>query len=106
MRDYRNSDCSASNHRNSDYSTSIKNKKAIALQHAKNSGAPPMVVALGAGYTAESIIKIAEFENIPIHEDADLAHFLSFLDISEYIPVEVYSAVAKILAYVYEKDKN
>lgn len=75
---------------------------AIALKYDTQIMMAPRVVAKGAGVIAENIKKIAEENSIPIVEDKPLAQTLfKAVEIGEYIPVELYRAVAEILAYVY-----
>jgi len=86
------------------YSNFQKGQKAVALGYDDKEDIAPKVVASGSGLIAEQIINIARENNIPIYQDAELAQILSVLEISEYIPVEVYSAVAEILSYIYQQD--
>jgi len=74
---------------------------AAALQYDQNRDAAPRVVARGRGTVAEKIIELAKQQGIPIQSDPGLVQILSKLDIDEQIPVELYRAVAEILAFVY-----
>lgn len=85
------------------YSNFRKNQKAIALGYDKNKDDAPKVLASGNGLLAEKIIAIAKEHNIPLHQNADLAEILSFLDIEESIPIEVYEIVAKIFTHIYQQ---
>lgn len=76
---------------------------AIALTYDEKS--PPKVVAKGKGEIATEIIKIAKDNNIPIHNNKELAAILSLLEIDDVIPKEAFLAVAKIIAYIYTKMK-
>ena len=74
---------------------------AIALKF-ENSFHAPVVVAKGAGFIAERIRSIAKANGIPIIEQKSLARALfKSVEIGQFIPVELYRAVAEILAYVY-----
>lgn len=74
---------------------------AIALKFESDYQAP-MVVAKGAGFIAEKIRNIAKENDIPIVEQKPLARALyKTVEISQYIPAELYRAVAEVLAYVY-----
>jgi len=75
---------------------------AVALRYKKDEISAPKVIAKGAGFIAEKIIEIARKYNIPIVEDKPLARALFKLKIDSLIPVELYKAVAKILAYIYK----
>jgi flagellar biosynthesis protein len=76
-------------------------KWAVALEYDQEEDGAPRVTARGSGYIAEKIIEIAEEHGVPIYEDPDLVQFLSKLDIDREIPVELYRAVAEVLAFVY-----
>ena len=74
---------------------------AAALKYDEKKYAAPIVTAKGRGLIAEKIIALAKENNIPIKNDPALVEILSTLDIDEKIPVELYKAVAEILAFVY-----
>ncbi|NNF99228.1 MAG: flagellar biosynthesis protein FlhB [Desulfobacteraceae bacterium] len=74
---------------------------AIAIKFEDNLHAP-VVVAKGAGVVAKNIREIAQEHGIPIIEQKPLARTLfKSTEIGDYIPVDLYRAVAEILAYVY-----
>lgn len=79
-----------------------KNKQAVALEYDKESEGAPTVSAKGKGYIAEQIIALAKEHGVEIREDKDLVNILAKIDIGTPIPVEAYSAVAEILAYIYK----
>ena len=75
---------------------------AVALRFDADKMAAPCVVAKGAGYVAERIKQVASDHRVPIVENKPLARTLAAsVDIGDSIPVELYKAVAQILAYVY-----
>ncbi len=75
---------------------------AIALKFDAQEMIAPRVVAKGAGYVAQRIREIAEENQIPIVEEKSLARGLyKLVEIGDYIPAELYRAVAEVLAYVY-----
>ncbi len=75
---------------------------AIALQYQHEKMAAPKVIAKGAGLIAERIKRIAEQNDVPVVEHKSLARTLfKFVEIGEFIPVNLYKAVAEVLAYVY-----
>ena len=75
---------------------------AVALKFDAASMVAPAVVAKGSGHIAERIKETARNHQVPIIEDKPLAQALhKMVEIGEYIPVELYRAVAEILAYVY-----
>ncbi len=75
---------------------------AIALLYDPKNMQAPKVVAKGAGYVAEKIKEIAKSHNVPIIENKPVARIIfKSVNIGAFIPVELYRAVAEILAYVY-----
>jgi len=75
---------------------------AIALKFDAQEMMAPRVVAKGAGFVAQRIREIAEENKIPMVEDKPLARGLhKMVEIGDYIPAELYRAVAEVLAYVY-----
>ena len=79
---------------------------AAAIKYDSKSANAPKVTARGRGFIADKIIEIAEEFGIPIKNDPDLVQILSKLDIGTEIPVELYRAVAEILAFVYSLNEN
>lgn len=84
----------------SDHLTKRK-KIATALKYRDHMKAP-QVVANGKGAVADLIIELAKANGIPVEVDPDLAEVLSTLDYYEYIPPELYYAVAQILNKLYD----
>ncbi len=79
----------------------MKNKKkAIALRYDENKDKAPVLIAKGQGSIAETIIKLAKENNIPIVEDKDLIEAMINIDIYEEIPPELYKAIAQVLIFV------
>lgn len=76
-------------------------KQAVALRYDRPRDPAPRVVAKGQGAVAKRILEIAREHNIPIYEDADLLEVLGKIDLDEVIPVELYQAVAEVLAFLY-----
>jgi flagellar biosynthetic protein FlhB len=79
---------------------------AVALQYDR--GMPsPKVLAIGADLIAERIKQIARDANIPLVENIPLARGLfSSVKVGDEIPVELYQAVAEVVAYVYSLKKR
>jgi flagellar biosynthetic protein FlhB len=74
---------------------------AVALKFERSMPAPK-VVAKGAGHIAEKIKALAKENDVPIIEEKPLARALfKNVDIDQYIPADLYHAVAEMLAYVY-----
>ena len=75
---------------------------AIALRFDPAEMAAPRVVAKGADFIAERIREVARESRVPLVENKPLAQALyKMADIGEYVPVDLYRAVAEVLAYVY-----
>jgi flagellar biosynthetic protein FlhB len=74
---------------------------AIALKFEQDLPAP-VVLAKGAGHVAAKIRAIATENQVPIVEQKPLARSLyKLVEVGDYIPAELYRAVAEVLAYVY-----
>ncbi|GAB47664.1 EscU/YscU/HrcU family type III secretion system export apparatus switch protein [Mobilicoccus pelagius] len=73
---------------------------AVALKYETGAGAP-QVVAKGSGHLAQRIRQEAEARDVPVVEDVIVARMLYKLcDVDEYIPFELYDAIAQVLAFV------
>ncbi|MEA4924150.1 MAG: flagellar biosynthesis protein FlhB [Syntrophomonadaceae bacterium] len=80
---------------------------AVALKYDENTMQAPQIIAKGAGFIAEKIKEKAAEHNIPVVEDKPLARSLyNGSDIGDYVPVELYRAVAGILAAIYMQRRN
>jgi flagellar biosynthesis protein FlhB len=74
---------------------------AIALKYDDGMHAP-QVIAKGAGFVAQKIKSIAAENDIPLVENKPLARTMyKSIEIGDFIPADLYRAVAEILAYVY-----
>lgn len=79
---------------------------AVAIKYDKKISSAPIVVAKGADMVAQRIKEIAKENKVPIVENKPVARMLfSKVEIDEAIPVELYQAVAEIIAYVYTLKK-
>ncbi|MDL2237834.1 flagellar biosynthesis protein FlhB [Christensenellaceae bacterium OttesenSCG-928-K19] len=79
---------------------------AVALKYDEKIGDAPMVVAKGKERVAQKIKEIARENAVEIVEDKPLARSLfAYCEIGAFIPVDLYQAVAQILAQVF-KAKN
>lgn len=80
---------------------------AIALKYEPSKRTSPIVVAKGVDELAQRIKKIATENNVPLHEDRELARSLyKMCDVGEEIPETLYHAVAKVLAYIFSLKNN
>jgi len=76
------------------------NKLAVALEYEVGTREAPRVTAKGYGAIAEQIIAVAEEHGIVIESNAHLAEALSGVELDESIPLELYEAVAEVIAFV------
>ncbi len=91
---------------NSDVVITNPNHYAVALSYKMDSMDAPKVVAKGVGFLALKIRELAQEHDVPLVENKPLAQALyKSVEIGQYIPANLYKAVAEILAYVY-KAKN
>jgi len=79
---------------------------AAALQYDQDKDKAPRITAKGKGLIAEKIIELARENGIPIQQDPGLVQILCKLDIDEEIPVELYRAIAELLAFVYSMNER
>jgi len=77
-----------------------KIKEAAALKDSPEKNRAPEIVALDRGEIAEKIVEKAKESNVPLYEDAALAHTLNFFKVGSEIPPELYGVVAQILVFV------
>ncbi len=77
----------------------IKPRFAIALEYDGKQA--PQVTARGHHEIADEILQIAEQQNIPVHEDAELSMLLSQLDLGDHIPEALYVVIAEVLSFAY-----
>ena len=76
---------------------------AVALKYSDKGSRAPVVVAKGSDLLALRIREIAEENHVPILEAPPLARALhKHTDLGESIPEALYTAVAEVLAYVYQ----
>jgi flagellar biosynthetic protein FlhB len=76
---------------------------AVALQYRQDAMSAPVMVAKGADLVAEKIRGLAAGQRIPRVESPLLARALYFNgELDKPIPVGLYLAVARVLAYVYQ----
>lgn len=80
---------------------------AVALRYERAEGGTPMVVAKGTDLVALKIREIAEANDVPVFEDVPLARALyKAVQVDQRIPPDFYLAVAKLLHYIYSRDRN
>jgi flagellar biosynthetic protein FlhB/flagellar biosynthesis protein len=79
---------------------------AIALKYDKEKEAAPRVVAKGMRLKAEKIREIAKQYGIPVMKNVSLANALYRVEVGQEIPEELYDAVAEVLNFVYELQRE
>ncbi|OYY17135.1 MAG: hypothetical protein B7Y05_11170 [Polynucleobacter sp. 24-46-87] len=76
---------------------------SVALRYDIEKMAAPIVIAKGADQIALRIQEVAREHDVPIAQIPPLARYLySQLEIGEAIPMSLFEAIAKILAWAYE----
>jgi len=76
---------------------------AVALKYSEGGARAPVVVAKGSHLLALRIREIAEENHVPVLEAPPLARALHrHTELGETIPEALYTAVAEVLAYVYQ----
>ncbi len=79
---------------------------AVALHYEKELRQAPKVVAKAKGERARQLVEIAKEHGVPVTQDETLAASLHRVDLDAEIPVELYDAVARILAWLQQTDIN
>jgi flagellar biosynthetic protein FlhB len=76
---------------------------AVALKYDEKKMAAPVVLAKGSELIAARIRELAKEHHVPIVEAPPLARALHrHVEIGEAIPQSLFTAVAQVLAYVYQ----
>ena len=76
---------------------------AVALKYESGTMGAPTVVAKGMNLIAQRIRDLAEENQVPVLEAPPLARALyRHSDIGDQIPASLYTAVAEVMAYVYQ----
>jgi flagellar biosynthesis protein len=80
-------------------------RKAAALSYKQGYYAP-VVVARGRGVMAEAIIACAREAGVYVHESPELVQLLMQVDTDQFIPPELYRAVAELLVWLYRMEEE
>lgn len=76
---------------------------AVALRYQNNNMRAPQVVAKGSYLLAERIIELGKENHVPVLRTPPLARALyRHAELGEEIPSALYTAVAEVLAYIYQ----
>ncbi len=80
---------------------------AIGIKYDPKELDAPKVIAKGQDLIAQNIKKVAKENHVPIVENKPLARTLyDRVEVGQFVPVELYQAVAEVLAYVYRINNN
>src|SRR6185312_12665164 len=71
---------------------------AVALRYEAPHA--PKVVAVGRGALGERIVETARAHGVPLETNAPLAEALAGVEVETEIPIELYEAMAVILAFI------
>lgn len=80
-------------------------RQAAALSYKQDYYAP-VVVARGKGVMAEAIIACAREAGVYVHESPELVKLLMQVDTDQFIPPELYRAVAEVLVWLYRMEQE
>ena len=76
---------------------------SVALKYNKEGNGAPVVVARGVDHMALHIREIGKQHGVPLFRGVALARSLYFnVKLQDEIPLELYNAVAQVLAYVFQ----
>ena len=76
---------------------------AVALKYDSQNMSAPQVVAKGMNLIAQTIRELAQDNGVPLLEAPPLARALyRHTDIGDQVPAALYTAVAEVMAYVYQ----
>jgi flagellar biosynthetic protein FlhB len=74
---------------------------AVAVRYEEKEMSAPVVTAKGAGDLVPVIKRLARQNDVPVVENPPVARALYQVDVGREIPVELYRAIAEIIAMVY-----
>lgn len=79
---------------------------SVALKYDKEGDRPPYIVAKGADFMALKIREVARESEVPVMQSAQLCRAIYHTtEIGENVPEELFIAIAKILAYIYQLEQ-
>lgn len=80
-------------------------RRAAVLSYKQGYYAP-VVLARGKGVAAEAIIACARETGVYVHESPELVKLLMQVDCDQFIPPELYRAVAEVLVWLYAMENE
>ncbi|MDN2662847.1 flagellar biosynthesis protein FlhB [Psychromonas sp. 14N.309.X.WAT.B.A12] len=79
---------------------------SVALKYDKDGDRPPYVVAKGVDFMALKIREVGREHEVPVMQSPQLCRAVYHTtDIGEDVPEELFIAIAKILAYIYQLEQ-
>lgn len=81
-------------------------RAAVALSYDPTTDHAPRVLAAGRGELAEAVLALADKHKVPVYEEHPLANALVKLEIGAYVPPELYAAVAEVLAFLWNLERE
>lgn len=80
---------------------------AVAIEYDAETEPAPKIITMGKGIIAEKIIKVGQENHVPIMRNVPLAQELyNNGQISQYVPEETYEAIAEILKWIAQLEKE
>jgi flagellar biosynthetic protein FlhB len=80
---------------------------AVALRYDEAESLAPIVVAKGADFLAQQIIKVAKENGVAVVERKPVARFLYFnVKLGKPIPAEMFQAVAEIISFIQQLNRR
>ena len=80
-------------------------RSAVALAYQAGDSAP-RVVAKGAGFIADEIIRRAKEHGVYVHQSRELVAMLMQVDLDQRIPPALYVVVAELLAWLHRTEQT
>ena len=77
---------------------------ALALRYPEWADAP-YISAKAKGSVAQRLVEIADENDVPVVENAEMANVLSLQNVGSFIPESTYEAIATIFAFVIKLDE-
>lgn len=80
-------------------------RRAVVLGDDRARDAALRVPARGRGEVAGRIVQLGEEHGVSIERDADLVSCLESIDAGAEIPLQAWTAVAEVLAFLYSRGR-
>ena len=80
-------------------------KKAVAIKYVKDIDMP-VIMANGAGATAEKIVLEAESSGVYIEENKELVDLIGLHDVGDIVPENAWYALANIFKFILNRKEE